>query len=88
MKLEYTATVEVEETLVSKHLSLNSRAKDSIEEIIQYVEGFRVILWEHAFSTFFRKDAKILRSIPFSKNEGTQDAIKCLVYIYTCFPIF
>jgi hypothetical protein len=40
MKLDFSATVEVKETLVSKHLIFNPRAKDSLEDINQYVEGY------------------------------------------------
>jgi hypothetical protein len=75
--------VEVTETLVSKGLTVNSQAKDSIEDIDQYVEGFYMILWNHAFPSFFRKGTKYSRLIPFLENEGTQDAVKRLVYRYT-----
>jgi hypothetical protein len=60
-------------------LALNSHAKDSIEVIDQYVEGYRVILWDHAFPSFFRKDANYSKLIPFGENEGTKDVIKRLV---------
>jgi hypothetical protein len=75
--------VEVTEILISEGLTLNSQAKDSIEDIDQYVEGFHVILWDHVFPSFFRKGAKYSRLIPFLKNESTQDAVKRLVYRYT-----
>jgi hypothetical protein len=77
--------VEVKSTLVSKNLTLNLSAKDAIEETDQYVEGYGVILWEHAFPLFFRKDANYFRLIPFIGNEGTKDVVKHLVYRYTRF---
>ena len=86
MKLKYSAILEVKETLIPKYLILNLHAKDSIEDINQYMEGYQVILWDHAFPSFFRKDANYSSLIPFGENEGTKDVIKRLVYRYTCNP--
>jgi hypothetical protein len=77
--------MEVKSTLVSEKLTLNLSAKDSIVEIDQYVEGCWVIHWEHAFPSFFRKDANYSRLIPFNENEFMKDVVKRLVYRYTCF---
>jgi hypothetical protein len=47
-----------------------------------YVETWRIVLWDHAFWWLFKKDSSYSKSTPFKEQEGTDVAVKRILYRY------
>jgi len=55
-------------------------ADRGMDKIGDYVERYRIILWDHAFYSFFAKSGKYSHLIPFLGQEGcTGGALHCQV---------
>ncbi len=69
-------------TLESEHIVVDWSADDSIDKIGDYVERYKIILWDHAFYSFFVKSGKYSRLIPFLGQEGCEQAMQRCIYRY------
>ncbi len=47
-----------------------------------FVETWRIVLWNHVFWWLFKKGSSYSRSIPFKDQEGSDVAVKRVLYRY------
>lgn len=66
----------------SENIEVHWSANDELDTIGDYVETWRIVLWDHAFWWLFKKISSYTRSKAFKDQEGTDVAIKRLLYMY------
>jgi len=78
--LEDAVVEEVRSCIDSKGLSIDWKSRNDIDEIEDYIEKWRIIVWDRAYYFILKKTNGYSRSAPFKEQEGTSNAVKRLVY--------
>ncbi len=87
-KLEEAAKAEFMSIIKSENIEVHWSANDELDTIGNYVETWRIVLWDHAFWWLFKKDSSYSRSKAFKDQEGTDVATKRLLYRYNFFQLY
>ena len=82
LQLEEAATTWFNGTVASERITIKWDADDSLDRIGDYIERYRIILWDHAFNIFFGKKSKYSRFLPFIGQEGMEHVMLRCVYRY------
>jgi hypothetical protein len=71
------------ENIVKKdqlHLTMDSPMEP--ESFAEYLEGWRIRVWDHAFITHFRGNDVFRKSDDFKKHKGGDLVVKRVIYRY------
>lgn len=83
--MEDAVIEEVKNCLDSEGVKIDWASRTDIDEIGEYVEKWRILLWDRAFYFIVKKSNGYSRSVPFKDQDGTMNAVKRLVYRYDIF---
>jgi len=79
-QLEEAVVHEVRNCLDSEGLNIDWKERSDIDEIGEYIEKWRIIVWDRAYYFILKKTNGYSRSTPFKDQEGTLNAVKRLMY--------
>ncbi len=81
-QLEEAVVREFEDTCRSEKLSINWKASPDVKRPGDYVESWRILLWDKAFPTFIgsKADPPYDKKSNFIKFAWTAQAVKRVVY--------
>ena len=81
LQLDFATVNVVNSTIASEKLSIDWNAND-LDEIEDYIEKHRIIVWDHAYYFLFRKQGGYSRIHPFLSQDGAHMAMQQLLYRY------
>ena len=68
------------ETLKTAELDIDWKTHDEVSQIHDYVEEWRIILWDNAYHFVFRFRGGYTCLLPFAGEAGNDNAMKRLAY--------
>lgn len=80
--MEEAAKAEFMSIIKSENIEVHWNANDELDTIENYVETWRIVVWDHAFWWLFKKNSSYSRSKAFKDQDGADVATKRLLYRY------
>jgi hypothetical protein len=77
--LEEAATAEFDSMLKNSELVLTNENTE-LPSLKDYLEKWRIQVWDHGFSNFFRGKGPFIKFSNFAEHPGTQQAVQRLIY--------
>lgn len=72
--------MEVQNALESDSIHIDWGGRPDLDEIVEYVEKWRILVWDRAYYFLLKKSNGYSRTVAFKEQDGTANAAKRLVY--------
>lgn len=80
--MEDAVATEVNNTMDSENIHVDWSARPDLDEVKEYVEKWRILVWDRAYFFLLRKNNGYSRTSAFKDHDGTANAVKRLMYRY------